>query len=229
MEEFIFGLDPLMAYLAITLLMISTGAGFPLPEEVFIVAAGVASTHPPGVPLLNPWWALLCLLFGALAGDCIMYWIGFHFGRSVVREHRWWARFVTPEREAQMERTIRKHGLKVLFLARFLVGLRSPVYLTTGILHVPFRRFLLYDLFCATIVIGTFFTLSYGYGEAIYNSIRELEVLITIIVVLVVAAIGIRLWRRHRRRRAEAEASPPESDKPSEQSDDEVDKMEQVA
>jgi membrane protein DedA with SNARE-associated domain len=228
-EDFLFGLDPLTAYLAITLLMISTGAGNPLPEETFIIAAGVASTHPPGDSLLNPWWALLCLLFGALAGDAILYWIGYHFGRSVMREHRWWARFVTPEREAQMEESIRRHGLKVLFLARFLVGLRSPVYLTTGILRVPFRRFLLYDLLCATIVIGTFFTLSYVYGEAIYNSIRQLEVLVTVVVVLAATAVGIRLWRHHRRRQAETEAANRESTEPSGQSDDEVDKMEHVA
>ncbi len=207
MEDLLFGHGAYVAYLAITLFMMSTGAGFPLPEEVFIIAAGVASSvpHTPGgEPLLVWQLALASLLVGALAGDCIMYWVGYHFGRSVVREHRYWAHFVTPAREAAMERTIHKHGLKVLFVARFLVGLRSPVYLTTGILRVPFRRFFLFDLFCATIVIGTFFTLSYNYGEAIYRSIRHVEFIVTAVVVLIVVAVGIHYWRRHRRRKAEA-------------------------
>lgn len=215
MDEFLFSHGEYVAYLAITLFMISTGAGFPLPEEVFIIAAGVASAQ--GV--LNPWLAVVALLVGGLAGDCIIYWIGFHFGRNVVREHRWWARFVKPEREAKMEQMIHKHGLKVLFLARFLVGLRSPVYLTAGILHVRFRRFVLIDLFCATVVIGSFFSLSYLYGETIYGWIRKVEGLVTLVVVLGLLVVGIYFWRRHRRRVGQAEVQVESADAPSSESD----------
>ena len=111
--------------------------------------------------------ALACCLFGAIVGDSIMYWIGYHFGRGVLAEHPWWARWVTPEREAQIEEKFRQHGFKVFFVARFLVGLRSPVYLTAGILRVSFRRFFLIDLFCATAVVSTFFGLTYLFGQFI--------------------------------------------------------------
>ena len=120
-----------------------------------------------------PWLAFACCLVGALIGDVLMYWIGYHFGRSVLQSQTWWARFLKPEREAKIERMIEQHGLKVLFLARFLVGLRSPVYLSAGILRVSFRRFFLTDLFCATTVIGTFFLLSFHYGTVIVGWIRR--------------------------------------------------------
>ncbi|OHB73717.1 MAG: hypothetical protein A2V70_00330 [Planctomycetes bacterium RBG_13_63_9] len=211
MTEFLLSHGPHLAYLAITVCMILTGAGLPLPEEVFIIAAGLASSQGA----LNPWLALAACLFGALVGDCLIYWIGYHFGRSVIREHHWWTRFMKPEREAQMEQMIAQHGLKVLLLARFLVGIRSPVYLTAGILHVSFRRFLLTDLFCATTVIGTFFGLSYflggQYGEAIYHWIREAEITVTVIVVLVVAGVGIYWWRRHCRKKAQVDPQPTEA------------------
>ena len=45
-------------YIAITLLLIQTGAGLPLPEEVFIVAAGVLSAPPNAT--LDPFVALGC-------------------------------------------------------------------------------------------------------------------------------------------------------------------------
>jgi len=186
------------SYLAIVLVLILTGSGLPIPEEVPIIAAGVLSSHQQ----LDPWLALAACLFGALAGDCLMYWIGYHFGRSVVREHRWWAHFVKPEREAQMEQMIERHGLKVLFLARFLVVIRSPVYLSAGILRLPFRRFLLIDLFCATAVIGTFFGLSYRYGRHISQWIHRAEVLLTVVVMLALLGTAIYFWRRHRRKSA---------------------------
>jgi membrane protein DedA with SNARE-associated domain len=188
------------SYLLIGLVLVLTGAGLPVPEEVPIITAGIMAGHGQ----LNPWLAFVACLLGALTGDCLMYYIGYHFGRSVVREHRYWARLVTPQREAQMEEMISRHGLKALFLARFLVGLRSPVYLAAGILRVPFRRFFLFDLFCATAVIGTFFTLSYYYGQTITHWIRRAEIAITVAVVLAVVTLGVYLWRVHRRRAARA-------------------------
>jgi membrane protein DedA with SNARE-associated domain len=199
-------------YWAIMLVLVLTGSGLPIPEEVPIITAGVLAAE--GV-LQYPWLALGCCLFGAIVGDAIMYWIGYHFGRGVLREHRWWARFVTPKRECQVEQMFKRHGLKVFFVARFLVGLRSPVYLTAGILRVSFRRFVVIDLICATAVVGTFFGLSYLFGEHIAKFIRRAQLGITIAVVLVVAAIAFYLWRRYRRKHGPAnlpcagETDPP--------------------
>ncbi|HYW78848.1 MAG TPA: DedA family protein [Thermoguttaceae bacterium] len=189
------------SYLLIIVVLVLTGSGLPIPEEVPIVAAGILASHGR----LDPHWAMAACLFGALAGDCVMYWIGYHFGRSVLREHPWWAHFVRPEREAQIEQMIAQHGLKVFFLARFLVGLRSPVYLSAGILRVPFRRFLLIDLVCATSVIGLFFMLSYRYGQTITGWIRRAEFGLWGIVILVLLGVGVFYWRRRRRNQRQAE------------------------
>ncbi len=189
------------SYLAITLVLILTGSGLPLPEEVPIITAAILSANGT----LDPLVAFLCCLFGALVGDCVMYWIGYHFGRGVLRDHRWWARFITPEREDQIEEKFRRHGLKVFFLARFLVGLRSPVYLTAGILRVSFRRFVVIDLICATAVVGTFFWLTYFFGNHIAGWVRDAEVLLTICTVTALGGIAIYLWRRHVKKRAAME------------------------
>src|SRR5574340_672203 len=106
MDELLFMHGPYLAYAGIAFFIMLTGAGFPLPEEVFIIAAGAASAQ--GV--LNPWIAFAVCLGGGLLGDCLLYWIGYHFGRSVIRDHHWWARLVHPERGAQVERLIDDHG-----------------------------------------------------------------------------------------------------------------------
>jgi membrane protein DedA with SNARE-associated domain len=183
------------SYVAITVVMILTGAGLPIPEEVPIIAAGMLSSGN----VLNPLIAVACCLFGALVGDCIMYWIGYHFGRGVLQEHPRFARWVTPERERRIEEMFAQHGLKVFFVARFLVGLRSPVYLTAGILRVSFKRFVLIDLICATAVVGTFFGLTYYFSENIARWAKDVQLLVTIVVVIVVACVALFVWRRYRR------------------------------
>jgi membrane protein DedA with SNARE-associated domain len=193
------------SYLAIVLVLVLTGMGLPIPEEVAIIAAGVLSSHRQ----LDPWLAFLACLIGALLGDCASYWIGYHFGTRVIREHHWWNRYMTPARERKIEEMIRAHGLKVFFLARFLIGLRSTIYLTAGVLRMPFRRFILIDLVCATVIIGIFFELSYQFGEVVTRWIRGAEWTVTAVLVGVVAAVVIFfLWRRSRRKLLGAGGEP---------------------
>jgi membrane protein DedA with SNARE-associated domain len=196
------------SYLAIIVVLILTGAGLPIPEEVPIITAGILASHDA----LDPWLAAGACLIGALLGDCVMYWIGYHFGRTVLREHHRWAHFMHAEREARIEQMIQRHGLKVLFLARFLVGLRSPVYLSAGVLRMPFRRFFLMDLICATAVIGLFFSLSYYYGTTITRAIQGVEYLLTAIVIVALLGVSLFLWRRHRRKLAAAQPEATEDE-----------------
>jgi membrane protein DedA with SNARE-associated domain len=184
------------SYVAIVLLLILTGSGLPIPEEVPIIAAGILSAHGR----LDPVLAFVCCLFGAIAGDCVMYAIGYHFGRGLLGGRHWWTRLITPEREAQVEEKFRRHGLKVFFVARFLVLLRSPVYLTAGILRVSFKRFFVIDLICATAVVGTFFGLTFLFGKNITEWVSNVGVLLSVIAVIVLACIALYLWRRHRRK-----------------------------
>jgi membrane protein DedA with SNARE-associated domain len=191
------------SYLAIVVILILTGAGLPLPEEVPVITAGVLAAND----VLEPWIALICCIFGALAGDCIMYFVGYHFGRGLLQDHPWWVRFITPEREEKVEQMFKQHGLKVFFLARFLVMLRSPLLLSAGILRVSFKRFLLIDLLSAAVVVGAFFGLSYQFGPAIGRFIKTTEVFLTIIAVVVIGITSIYFWRRHTRKMAAAHAS----------------------
>jgi membrane protein DedA with SNARE-associated domain len=189
------------SYAGIIVLLILTGVGLPLPEELFVIGAGIAASQGT----LNPWLALASCLIGGVLGDYSTYWIGHHFGRNVLREHHWFTRYVTPEREREMERMIELYGLKVLFAARFLVGVRSPVYLAAGISGMPFARFALIDALCATSVISTFFGLSYLFGDQIkslFNYMRRAELALTVSVVLSAVAVGVWFYVRHQRRLA---------------------------
>jgi membrane protein DedA with SNARE-associated domain len=192
-------------YVGIALFLILTGCGLPLPEEVAIITAGVlAANHR-----LNPWLALLACLIGAIAGDSAMYGIGRTFGEGILQRHPVWLGFLNPEREKKIEVLLRKHGAKMILLTRFLVGLRSPVYMTAGILRVPYLRFLLVDTICAIFVISMFFGLTYFYGENIWAWIRRGELAIEILVVGAIVVAGILYWL-HRRSKAMLEKATAE-------------------
>jgi membrane protein DedA with SNARE-associated domain len=183
------------SYLGIILFLGLTGCGLPIPEEVVIVAAGVAAS----AGTLHPWAAFASCLAGALLGDCVMYAIGYHFGHNLAKRHPRFAHLLHAEREAKTEELMRRHGLKVFLISRFMVGLRSPIYLTAGILRISFRRFLLIDALCATIVVGTFFWLSFYFGDTIRHWILRMDIAVTLIVLLAIVAAGVFFWRRRRK------------------------------
>ena len=176
-----------MSYGVIVFVLVITGSGIPVPEEVVVILAAVASRAGQ----LEPWAAFAACVIGSMGGDCLMYFIGYRFGHSVLRDHPLISRHLTSEREERIERMIRQYGFRVYFLARFLVGIRSPVFLTAGILRVPFRRFLVVDLISATAVISLFFGLGYYFAENIMSWlkwIRRAEVALSIAVVIGVGA-----------------------------------------
>ena len=184
------------SYLGIVLFLTLTGIGLPVPEEVPIVAAGVASR----AGALQWYYALPACLLGAVLGDSLMYAVGRFFGARILRDHPWWSGFLTPEREKTIEDLINRHGIKAFFVARFLVGLRSPFYLTAGMLKVKYRWFLLADLLCASVVIGGFFGLSYYFGESISGLIRSAERGLTLAAIsLAFLAVVAFFWFRKRR------------------------------
>jgi len=186
------------SYLGIVVFLTLTGIGLPIPEEVPIVAAGVASR----AQALHWYYALPACLVGALLGDSLMYAIGRFFGAKVLKEHPWWSGFLTPEREQTIEALINKHGIKAFFVARFLVGLRSPFYLTAGILRVKYRWFLFADFVCASVVIGGFFGLAYLFGDRITGLIQSMERGFTVVAILVaVVALAVIAFFSFRKRR----------------------------
>lgn len=190
-------------YIGLIVYMILTGCGLPMPEEVAIIAGGAFAAAGK----LHWGLTLGSLLIGALLGDCVMYYIGYHFGRRLLQQNRLWNRLITPEREKKVEELLDQHGVKMLLGARFLVGLRGPMYITAGILRVPFRNFIVADLFCATLVVSLFFGLTYFFGTQIVRIVHKGEGWLTIgLLTGVIIAGGIFLWFYLRRRKAQQSA-----------------------
>jgi membrane protein DedA with SNARE-associated domain len=197
------------SYLGIVVFLVLTGCGLPIPEEVAIVVAGVLSAQGH----LQPELALAACLAGAIIGDCLMYAIGYRWGHSLLSVHPRLAKFLRADREARFEQAIERHAFKVMLLSRFLVGIRGPVYLAAGVVRMPFRRFLLFDILCATLVVVFFFLLSYAFGEEVIAWIRHAELTVTVVVLLVVAAVATYLYRRSRRQLTEAVIGQSDSGK----------------
>jgi membrane protein DedA with SNARE-associated domain len=181
-------------YVGIFVFIALTGCGLPIPEEAAVVVAAVLSADGHLIAAL----AFAACLLGAIVGDSCMYAIGYRWGHSVFTRHPRFAKLFAAENEQQFQQAIGSHALKVMLLARFLVGVRAPVYVMTGVVRLPYRRFLLYDILSATLVVSAVFGLAYLFGNDVIRWIRQAEFTATILVVLTFLAIGGVIYYRHR-------------------------------
>lgn len=145
--EFLIEFFSSYGYWAVFLVLLACGFGLPIPEDVTLVSGGVIS----GLGYTNVHWMLVVSMLGVLVGDSTMYWLGRIYGEKI-RQFPLIRNIVTEERYKMVQERFEKQGNRLLFIARFLPGLRAVVYLVSGITkRVSFVRFVLVD-FCAAII-----------------------------------------------------------------------------
>jgi membrane protein DedA with SNARE-associated domain len=155
-------------YVGIFLVLFAAGLGVPIPEELPI--AGAAALASQGIV---KWWIALPVCFVAVvAGDVVLYWIGHHWGERIL-EWRFTRRILTKNRETKLLDGYRRHGVKIVFTARFIMGLRAAAFLTAGIAKFPFWKFLAIDGGAALIGVPLGFGLAHAVTEQLYYLARE--------------------------------------------------------
>ncbi|WP_373602789.1 DedA family protein [Aggregatibacter sp. HMT-949] len=147
--EFLISFFTDYGYWAVLFVLIICGFGVPIPEDVTLVSGGViAGLYPESV---NSHLMLLVSMIGVLIGDSCMYWLGRIYGTRILR-FRPMRKIVTLKRLKMVRDKFAQYGNRVLFVARFLPGLRAPIYMVSGITRrVSYTRFVLID-FCAAII-----------------------------------------------------------------------------
>ena len=155
-------------YFAVLFVLIICGFGVPIPEDITLVSGGVIS----GLGYTNVHIMLVVSLLGVLLGDSTMYWLGRIYGVKILR-FRPIRKLLTLKRLRLVRSKFDQYGNRVLFTARFLPGLRAPIYMVSGITRrVSFIRFVLIDFAAAIISVPIWVYLG-DFGASNMDWLRE--------------------------------------------------------
>jgi len=186
------------AYAAILGVLLLCGLGLPVPEDITLLAAGfLASTGQ-----ISFGGALAAGFFGVLAGDTFLFFMGRKFGARIFKLPGF-RRVFTPSRVEQAEARVRRNGHFICFIARFLPGMRAPIFALAGAMGVRPSVFFVQDGFAAAISVPAWVYLGYWFGsnwQAAFQYAEKLQVWILIAAVTLVA--GYILYRKYKKRRA---------------------------
>ncbi len=145
------------SYTAVFGVLILCGLGLPIPEDISLVAGGIIS----GLGYSNVHFMLIVCMIGVLGGDSIVYNIGRRSG-SRLMSSRFGKKLTGSRKYPLIEKWFENHGRKFLFAARFMPGLRAPIFFYTGATKiVSFPRFIIIDGFAALISVPVWIYLGY--------------------------------------------------------------------
>lgn len=202
------GLSGGTAYAVILGILLVCGLGVPIPEDVTLVAAGILAA----LKSISLAGAMVAGFFGVLVGDCMLFFLGRRFGYRVFKLPIF--RTIFTEKRVHLARQkVLANSKFICFTARFLPGLRAPIYLTAGVMGVSPLIFLLLDGFAALISVPVWVYLGWFFGSNLDHALATAIKMQKYFFLGVIFMIGVYVWWKMRASRKEAallkEIEPP--------------------
>lgn len=188
-------MPPSLIYAAIFVVIITTGAGLPIAEEIIVCTAGIL-LYSGSVKLIPIW---ICCYVGILIADSLVVYFGWHFGKAILHR-RAVKRILHPRRLIWAKHQIHEHGAWMIAASRFIPGSRYPSLLISGMMHLKRWKFLAADGTAAIISVSLQLALGYWLGHIssnISNYSSEITICSTAIGVAFVTGYVLIRWKRH--------------------------------
>ncbi len=197
-----------VSYFAISAALLITSFGFPLPEDIFLLAGGYIAAETTA----NLYIMIAVSMSSILTGDLIVYWLGYHFGKKLfsMKLFSW---IFTPRRQEKIGNFYAKHGRITIFFGRFAAGLRFGIYALAGAYRMKVSRFFVMDFLAALISIPFLVWVGYYFSDHIKTIalfIKDVKILVFIAVLI---AILVFMIYRRKKRSGEVAATAGNNDK----------------
>jgi membrane-associated protein len=179
--------------------------GLAFPGDSLLFIAGIAASAT-GAALLNgnqlPTLELFILApIAAITGSFVGRWFGEKYGRKLFDRPD--GRFFTQARVVQTEKWLDKYGVgKALLLARFIPFVRTLINPVVGIIGIPTKVFIFWNILGAIVWTDGILLLGYLLGEKIEGSIdKYLLPIIGLIMGLSLLPILFEFYRERKRKK----------------------------
>jgi len=180
-------------YWAVAALLLLESAGLPLPgESILLLASFLAySEHELQLP-----WVIVVGTLATTVGGELGFALGRHGGRPLIERYQH-VFSVRAESLAKAERLFDRYGPATVFLARFLFGMRVLASLLAGALHMPWRKFTVFNFLGAAVWVTVICGAGYLFGRHVGELAHDLK-RFDLVVAIVIVVAGLLLWLRNR-------------------------------
>ena len=179
-------------YTTVAVALLLENAGVPVPGETILLLARFLaySEHQLSLP-----WIIVTGTIAATLGDNLGFTIGHYGGRPFLDRYQHFFRI--PDYVVERgEKLLQHYGSPIIFVARFIFGMRIIAGPLAGVLGMPWARFALFNFLGAALWVTVIASVGYFFGsqwETLMRVMRGANVFFAIAAVAVVAVVW---WRR---------------------------------
>jgi len=130
-----------------------------LPGDSLLFASGAIAA----IGSLNVWLILVLLMFAAILGDTVNYWIGHFFGQKIVDSPKF--PFINREHIEKTQQFYKKYGGKTIILARFVPIVRTFAPFVAGVGTMEYSKFILYNVIGGVAWVTVFTLAGFFFGN----------------------------------------------------------------
>lgn len=157
--------------------------------ELGLIMAGLLS-HTGD---MNLWFSIAVASLGGFAGDQIYFWFG-RYNRAMVHEQ-----FRTHRRKfALATLLIRKHGWYIIFIQRYMYGMRTILPMAIGTTKVSGRKFAVINFLSAIIWASMTIVTTYIFGAIILDALKYMKAHWYLFAPLILSLAAFILWYFHK-------------------------------
>jgi membrane protein DedA with SNARE-associated domain len=184
------------------IILLLCGVGFPMPEDIVLIVAGMLARDDG-----RSWIPVAVLMYvGVMAGDSTIFLLGRRYGTRLLAWQGTHHLF-PPQKQAKVQKLFDRHGSIVLSMARFLPGLRAPIFSSAGAMRVPYLKFAMYDGAAALVSVPIFVWFGDWLWAKFDDDIQKLNAAMShtewyaLWVAAAILVFGLAMWRVRQRQR----------------------------
>jgi membrane protein DedA with SNARE-associated domain len=182
-------------YWTVAIALLLENAGLPVPGETILLTASFLafSEHRLHLPSI-----IAVGVLAATIGDNIGFLIGHFGGRPLLTKYGKYI-FIRPQTIEDGEKLFARYGAGVVFVARFIAGLRVIAGPLAGVLRLHWRKFAIFNFLGALLWVSVISGVGYLFGrhwEKLVEIIKNVNLIVFVAAGILVAILW---WQRRRK------------------------------
>ncbi len=182
-------------YWAVAAALLLENTGVPVPGETMLLLASFLaySEHRLRLPYI-----IMVGVCAATIGDNLGFLLGHYGGKQLLEHYRKVPRVYRAITRG--ESLIQRYGSFAIFIARFIAGMRIIAGPLAGVLHMPWRKFVVFNLLGAAVWVTVISSIGYFFGRH-WDELAKIMKGFNLAVFLAAVLIALFFWWRQRRKR----------------------------
>ena len=181
-------------YWAVAAALLLENTGVPVPGETMLLLASFLaySEHRLRLPYI-----ILVGVCAATIGDNLGFLLGHYGGKPLLERYRKVPRVYRTI--ARGESLIHRYGSFAIFIARFIAGMRIIAGPLASVLHMPWRKFVVFNFLGAAVWVTVISSVGYFFGRH-WDELARIMKGFNLAVLLAAVLLAVFFWWRQRRK-----------------------------